>query len=82
MGEETIYNLITKENVPPENPEKETRYISKYPHRLPLTGSTFAVFTTFIPRVIFFFSCNCLENFSEYFEPWWRLYATIRASFL
>ena len=56
MEEETIYNLIPKEYVPPE---KELRYKSKYPSNLPPTGSTFAANTTSIPRVnnyfLFFF---------------------------
>ena len=39
MEEETIYNLIPKEYVPPE---KELRYKAQYPLNLPPTVITFA----------------------------------------
>ena len=51
MEEETIYNLIPKEYVPPE---KEPRYKSQFPPNLPPTGSTFAANTTSIPKVYIF----------------------------
>jgi len=50
MEEESIYNLIPKEYVPPP---KETRYKSKFPPTLPPTGSTFINHTTSRPNVFF-----------------------------
>ena len=41
--EESIYNLIPKEYVPPPKPK---RYKSKYPYNTPPTGSTFALKNT------------------------------------
>ncbi|KAL4508355.1 hypothetical protein ABPG72_003659 [Tetrahymena utriculariae] len=48
MEEESIYNLIPKEYVPPP---KERRYKSQYPNDLPPTGSTFINHTTSRPGV-------------------------------
>ncbi len=48
MEEETIYNLIPKEYVPPP---KEPKYKSKYPPDIPPTGSTFCHKTTSRPKV-------------------------------
>lgn len=48
MEEESIYNLIPKEYIPPP---KEKMYSSKYPHNLPPTGSTFINHTTSRPGV-------------------------------
>lgn len=48
MEEETIYNLIPKEYVPPA---KEAKYKSKYPNDLAPTGSTFINYTTSRPKV-------------------------------
>lgn len=56
MEEETIYNLIPKEYVPPP---KEPKYRSNYPPYIPPTGSTFCHKTTSQPKVIkkrFFFN--------------------------
>ena len=47
--EESIYNLIPKEYVPPQ---KESLYKSKYSSYIPPTGSTFGHQTTSIPGVI------------------------------
>ena len=65
MEEETIYNLIPKEYVPPE---KEAQYKSKYPPNLPPTGSTFAAQTTSIPRVSI--TIIYLWLFKDDFESW------------
>ena len=65
MEEETIYNLIPKEYVPPE---KEPKYKSKYPPNLPPTGSTFAANTTSIPRVPFIL---LKLLYLEDFQSWW-----------
>ena len=46
--EESIYNLIPKEYIPPQ---KEKIYKSKYPKNLPPTGSTFTNHTTSRPNV-------------------------------
>jgi hypothetical protein len=43
MEEESIYNLIPKEYVPPPKPKK---YKSKFPHTTPPTASTFGLHTT------------------------------------
>lgn len=48
MEEESIYNLIPKEYVPPP---KENIYKSKYPPKLPPTGSTLINHTTSRPGV-------------------------------
>lgn len=48
MEEESIYNLIPKEYVPPP---KEKRYRSQYPSDLPPTGSTLINHTTSRPGV-------------------------------
>lgn len=48
MEEESIYNLIPKEYVPPP---KENRYKSKYPGKLAPTGSTLINHTTSRPGV-------------------------------
>ena len=48
MEEESIYNLIPREFVPPK---QEKKYKSKYPHNLPPTGSTFNNKTTSRPGV-------------------------------
>jgi len=48
MEEESIYNLIPKEYVPPP---KEARYKSKYPPSMAPTGSTFINKTTSRPNV-------------------------------
>jgi hypothetical protein len=48
MEEESIYNLIPKEYVPPP---KESRYKSQYPSGLAPTGSTFINKTTSRPNV-------------------------------
>ena len=50
MEEESIYNLIPKEYVPPA---KDGRYKSKYPSYLAPTGSTFINHTTSRPGVYF-----------------------------
>ncbi len=50
MEEESIYNLIPKEYVPPP---KEKRYKSSFPPKLPPTGSTLINHTTSRPGVIF-----------------------------
>ena len=46
--EESIYNLVPKEFVPPA---KEALYKSKYPPNIPPTGSTFCLKTTSKPQV-------------------------------
>jgi len=46
--EESIYNLIPKEYVPPA---KQPLYRSKYSHQIPPTGSTFGHHTTSVPKV-------------------------------
>ncbi len=46
--EESIYNLIPKEYIPPQ---KEKIYQSKYPKNLRPTGSTFTNHTTSRPGV-------------------------------
>lgn len=46
--EESIYNLIPKEQFVPPKPR---RYKSKHPHDLPPTGSTFGLNTTSKPGV-------------------------------
>jgi len=46
--EESIYNIIPKEYVPPA---KEALYKSKYPPNIPPTGSTFCHHTTSKPLV-------------------------------
>lgn len=51
MQQESIYNLIPKEYVPPP---KEAKYKSKYPSNLPPTGSTFCHKTTSKPGVSYF----------------------------
>jgi hypothetical protein len=51
MEEESIYNLIPKEYVPPP---KERRYKSNFPPKLPPTGSTLINHTTSRPGVIIF----------------------------
>jgi hypothetical protein len=48
MEEESIYNLIPKEYVPPP---RESRYKSNYPNKLPPTGSTLINHTTSRPGV-------------------------------
>ena len=48
MIEESIYNLIPKEYVPPA---KERRYNSNYPKKIAPTGSTFLTNTTSIPKI-------------------------------
>lgn len=48
MEEESIYNLIPKEYVPPP---RDYRYKSKFPPSLPPTGSTFINHTTSRPGV-------------------------------
>ena len=48
MQQESIYNLIPKEYVPPP---KETMYRSRFPGNLPPTHSTFNNFTTSRPKV-------------------------------
>ena len=48
MQQESIYNLIPKEYVPPP---KDQKYISKYPPTLPPTGSTLCHKTTSKPGV-------------------------------
>jgi len=48
MEEESIYNLIPKEYVPPP---KEARYTSKYPSNLAPTCSTFINHTTSRPKL-------------------------------
>ena len=49
MEEESIYNLIPKEYVPPA---KDGRYKSKYPEKLLLIDSTSINHTTSRPKVI------------------------------
>jgi len=51
MEEESIYNLIPKEYVPPP---RESRYKSGYPAKLPPTGSTLINHTTSRPGVNIF----------------------------
>jgi hypothetical protein len=48
MYEESIYNLIPKDYVPPP---KEKLHHSKHDPRYPPTGSTFINFTTSRPKV-------------------------------
>lgn len=48
MEEETIYNLIPREYIPPA---KERPYKSKFPKNIPPTASTFIHHTTSIPKV-------------------------------
>lgn len=48
MQEESIYNLIPKEYVPPP---KQPLYKSKYNHNIPPTASTFGHHTTSVPNV-------------------------------
>ncbi len=48
MEEESIYNLIPKEYVPPA---KDGQYRSKFPGSLAPTGSTFINHTTSRPNV-------------------------------
>ena len=48
--EESIYNIVPKEFVPPA---KEPIYRSKYPPNIPPTGSTFGNHTTSKPHVFF-----------------------------
>ena len=52
MEEESIYNLIPKEYVPPP---RDSRYKSNFPAYLPPTGSTLINHTTSRPGVIFIF---------------------------
>lgn len=49
MHEESIYNLIPKEYVPPP---KDKLHHSKHDPRFPPTGSTFINHTTSRPKVI------------------------------
>jgi hypothetical protein len=65
MEEETIYNIIPKEYVPPP---KDPRYKSKYPPNLPPTGSTFCHKTTSKPGVSF--------TFYKGFKSQWRIRST------
>jgi hypothetical protein len=51
MHEETIYNLIPKEYVPPP---KEKKHRSKHNPKLPPSGSTFINYTTSRPNVIIY----------------------------
>ena len=53
MEEESIYNLIPKEYVPPP---REPRYKSSFPPTLPPTGSTLVNHTTSRPGVNFYFN--------------------------
>jgi len=48
MYEETIYNLIPKEYVPPP---KDKKHKSKHAPNKPPTGSTFINYTTSRPKV-------------------------------
>ncbi len=48
MEQESIYNLIPTEYIPPS---KESRYVSRYPPLLPPTSSTFINHTTSRPKV-------------------------------
>ena len=50
MYEESIYNLIPKEYVPPP---KQANYRSRHNPLAPPTGSTFINFTTSRPKVAF-----------------------------
>ena len=52
MYEESIYNLIPKEYVPPP---KSKKYRSKHNPKKPPTGSTFINYTTSRPKVINFY---------------------------
>lgn len=51
MEEESIYNLIPKEYVPPP---KETMYKSRYPPNLTPTGSTIINHTTSRPVIYYY----------------------------
>ena len=53
MYEESIYNLIPKEYVPPP---KSKKYKSKHNPMKPPTGSTFINYTTSRPGVIKYFN--------------------------
>ena len=55
MEEESIYNLIPKEYVPPP---RDARYKSNFPSNLPPTGSTLINHTTSRPGVIFIYKFN------------------------
>lgn len=55
MAEESIYNLIPKEYVPPP---KQPLYRSKYSYKIPPTASTFGHHTTSVPGVHFLHSLN------------------------
>jgi len=46
--EESIYNLIPKEQYAPPKPK---RFKSRHPHDLPPTGSTICLGTTSMPRI-------------------------------
>ena len=50
MYEESIYNLIPKEYVPPP---KQSKYKSRHNPRMPPTGSTFINYSTSRPGVRF-----------------------------
>ena len=69
--EESIYNLIPKEYVPPP---KQPLYRSKYSHQIPPTGSTFGHHTTSVPKVmtadplVFNLFCLQISNIEGYVE--------------
>ena len=65
MQEESIYNLVPKEYVPPP---KEAKYKSKFPANLPPTGSTFCHKTTSKPGVYHF-----LFRFLIFQESWLKI---------
>lgn len=46
--EESIYNLVEQDKI---KPVKEQQYISKYPHNLHPTASTFGLKTTSYPNI-------------------------------
>lgn len=54
--EESIYNLVEQDKI---KPLKEAMYISKYPHNIHPTASTFCLKTTSYPQV-----CNMNGEFN------------------
>ena len=66
--EESIYNIVPKEFVPPP---KEPIYRSKYPPNIPPTGSTFCNNTTSKIQVFFFqFRVEtCQDNLLADYKP-------------